>query len=150
MKLAIVFIGMIILSLCVFWLPWQSNVLAEMYPEYTYLRLPLLTGIYMTTIPFFIALYQGFKLLTSINHHRAFSTRSVNSLRTIKHCALGIGGLYVIGFVLLITQDAGNPGILLIGLLVMFFSVVIAVFAAILQQLLKSAIDLKSENELTI
>lgn len=42
------------------------------------------------------------------------------------------------------------PGIIVIGLIIIFASMVIAVFAAVLQKLLKEAIDIKSENDLTV
>jgi ABC-type nitrate/sulfonate/bicarbonate transport system permease component len=42
------------------------------------------------------------------------------------------------------------PGIILIGLVIIFASIVIAVFAAVLEKLLKKAIDIKAENDLTI
>jgi hypothetical protein len=42
------------------------------------------------------------------------------------------------------------PGMLAFGLLVIFACFVIAVFATILQKLLASAIDIQSENDLTV
>ncbi|WP_219914085.1 DUF2975 domain-containing protein, partial [Bacillus paranthracis] len=38
----------------------------------------------------------------------------------------------------------------IIGMIIIFASMVIAVFAAVLQRLLKDAIDIKSENDLTV
>lgn len=43
-----------------------------------------------------------------------------------------------------------GPGIIVIGMVLIFASMVIAVFAAVLQKLLKVAIDIKSENDLTV
>ena len=150
LKIVIYIMGITVLSLCIYWLPWQANVLAEMYPEFIHLKYPLLIGIYMTAIPFFLALYQGLKILSYIEKGIPFSKVSVNSLKCIKYCAITIGALYVVGFCILILQDAGNPGIGLLGLVITFASIVIAVFAAVLQKLLKSAIDIKSENDLTV
>lgn len=42
------------------------------------------------------------------------------------------------------------PGVIFVGLVVLFTSIVIVVFAAVLQKLLKNAIDIKSEIDLTI
>ncbi|GAE35976.1 DUF2975 domain-containing protein [Halalkalibacter akibai] len=150
LKIAVFIIGITILILSIYWLPWQANVLAEMYPEYIYLKYPLLVGIYLTTIPFFFALYQSLKLLTFIDKNTAFSRSSVKSLNDIKCSGITIIILYGIGIITLITQDAGNPGILLIGLVIMFVTVMISLFAAILQNLLKNAIAIKSENDLTV
>jgi hypothetical protein len=46
------------------------------------------------------------------------------------------------------TDDA--PGVMLIGLIITFGCMVIAVFAAVLQKLLRNAIDIKNDNDLTI
>ena len=150
LKVAVCSIGITILSLCVFWLPWQANVLAEMYPEFVHLQYPLLIGLYLTAIPFFFALYQALKILSYIEKNKAFSELPAKSLTYIKYCAITISMLYVVGFIILNSQNAGNPGILLLGLVITFASVVIAVFSVVLQKLLKSAIEIKSENELCI
>ena len=42
------------------------------------------------------------------------------------------------------------PGLIAFPLIIIFASFVIAVFAAVLQRLLKEAIDIKSDNDLTI
>ncbi|TXC86049.1 DUF2975 domain-containing protein [Metabacillus litoralis] len=150
MKIVIYTIGLSILCLCSFWLPWQSRVLAEMYPEFAHLQYPLLIGIYLTALPFFFALYKILELLRYIDQNIAFSDSSVVALKYIKYCAIAISLLYVIGFIILNYNQAGNPGILLLGIIITFTSLVIAVFAALLQMLLKNALNVKSENDLTI
>jgi biopolymer transport protein ExbB/TolQ len=62
--------------------------------------------------------------------------------------------LIVIGIisVLILIADEGEDiaGVISLGLMLTFTSLVIAVFAAVLQKLLKNAIDIKSENDLTV
>lgn len=150
LKLAIFVIGIIMLGLCVIWLPWMAKNAAEMNPEYAYLRLPVLVGMYITAIPFFVALYQSLKLLRYIESGNAFSELVVISLKHIKHCAMGIIILYIIGFFFLVSQSALHPGIAIIGLAIIFGAFIIAVFAAVLQELLRNALEMKSENDLTV
>ncbi|MNP73480.1 hypothetical protein D3C76_1701990 [compost metagenome] len=50
----------------------------------------------------------------------------------------------------LIGEKDDAPGVIVIGMVMIFASMVIAVFAAVLQKLLKDAIELKSENDLTV
>src|SRR5699024_6160794 len=107
----------------------------------------ILIGLYITAIPFFIALYQALKLLNYIGNNNAFSELSVKALKHIKYCAVTISILYVIGIIFLISQNASHPGIVLIGLTILFTSAVIAVFTAVLQKLLKNALEIKSEND---
>lgn len=77
---------------------------------------------------------------------------SVQVLKKIKYCAIIISCLYVVGMPLfyLMAEKDDAPGIIVIGLIIIFASMVIAVFAAVLQKLLKEAIDIKSENDLTV
>ena len=49
-----------------------------------------------------------------------------------------------------IKRTGDGPGIIPVGLVVIFASLVVATFAAVLQKLLQSAADLQSENELTV
>jgi hypothetical protein len=63
-----------------------------------------------------------------------------------------ISGLYVVimPFVFLVADLDDAPGLIIIGMVPIFASMVIAVFAAVLQKLLQNAIDIKSENDLTV
>jgi|SRR5699024_4316497 len=150
LKIAVFLIGITILVLCVILLPWLANYTASMYPEFAYLQFPVLIGVYATAIPFFIALYQALRLLSYIDNNNAFSNLSVKALKRIKHCAVLISILYVIGIIFLISQNAFNPGLAIIGFTITFTSVVIAVFTAVLQRLLNNALVIKSENDLTV
>lgn len=150
LKLAIIFIGIPILILGILMGRWLLN--NPVNPEYSYILYPILIGIYITAIPFYTALYMAFRLLIYIDKNKAFSKISVKALRNIKLCASAISGIYMLifPFVFLLGDKDDAPGIILIGLVPIFISMVFAVFAAVLQKLLQEAIDIKSENDLTI
>ncbi|MVO98277.1 DUF2975 domain-containing protein [Paenibacillus lutrae] len=152
LKVAVILMGIPVLALCIFLVPEIANFAAELYPDHLYLKYLFYLDLYATAIPFYFALYQAFKLLGYIDKNQAFSDLSVNVLKNIKACALAISGLYVIGLPLfyLLAERDDAPGIILIGMIMIFASLVIAVFAAVLQKLLKEAIDIKSENDLTV
>lgn len=150
LKIVAYVIGVIILSLCIFALPSLARHTSEVYPEYAHLKYPVLIGLYFTAIPFFFALYQALKLLGYIENHNAFSELAVNALGLIKHCASTISILYIVGMILLGTQNALHPGIAIICLVIFFTSIVIMLFTAVLQELLKNVLKIKSENDLTI
>ena len=107
---------------------------------------------YIASIPFFMALYQAFKLLGYVDNNQVFSQSAVKAVRNIKYCAVTISILYVVGMPLLyfIAEADDAPGVIIIGLVIIFASMVIAVFAAVLQKLLKEAIDIKAENDLIV
>ena len=150
LKVNIFIMGIIILALCLFWLPGLAKDSAEMNPEFAHLRLPVLVGLYFTAIPFFLAMYQAFKLLIFIESEIAFSELAVITLGHIKNCAITIIILYLIGIFLLLSQNALHPGIAIIGFVIIFTTLVISLFTAVLQQLLTSALKLITENELTV
>ncbi|PEL55286.1 DUF2975 domain-containing protein [Bacillus wiedmannii] len=152
LKTAIILIGIPVFALCIFLIPNIGNYAADLYPDIAYITYLVLINLYATVIPFYFALYQAFKLVSYIDKGNAFSKLSVRALKKIKQCAVTISVLYVIGMPLfyLIAERDDAPGIIIIGMLLIFASMVIAVFAAVLQRLLKDAIDIKSENDLTV
>jgi hypothetical protein len=105
----------------------------------------------LTSIPFFWALYQGIQILTYIDANKAFSELSIKALKHIKlsavlHSALFLGAISYIAM----AEENDNPGLIVIGLIIVGASAVVATFAAILQKLVQNAVDLKSENDLTV
>ena len=152
LKIAVFIIGTPVLALCIFGLPWLAKDTAESGSELAYLVYGILAVMYVSAIPFFVALYQAFKLLSYIDMSKAFSELSVRALKYIKYCAITISTLYVLGMPLfyLMAEADDAPGIILIGMVIIFASMVIAVFAAVLQRLLQEAINIKSENDLTV
>lgn len=142
LKIAVILIGIPILALCIFWLPSFAN----------YFHYPVLIGVYAAAITFFFALYQALKLLSYIDRNKAFSELSVNALKYIKYCAITISILYagLIPLLFPIAEADDAPGLLALPFIIIFASSVVAVFAAVLQKLLKEAIDIKSENDLTV
>ncbi|QGI13332.1 DUF2975 domain-containing protein [Bacillus subtilis] len=152
LKIALVLIGIPILALCIFLVPKVANYSAELFPNIAYIKYLVFIYLYVTAIPFYFALYQAFKLLSYIDKNKAFSGLSVRALKNIKYCAVTISIFYAAGMPVfyLMAEIDDAPGIIVIGLVIIFASMVIAVFAAVLQKLLKEAIDIKSENDLTV
>jgi hypothetical protein len=150
LKVAVILIGIPILGLCILGLPWLAN--NPVNPDYAHILYPIVIGMYVSAIPFYIALYQAFKIISYIDKNNAFSELSVKALKNIKYCAITISTLYVVmlPFVYLVAEKDDAPGLIIIGMVPIFASTVIAVFAAVLQKLLKNAIDIKSENDFTV
>ncbi len=107
---------------------------------------------YIASLPFFGALYQAFALLGYIEKNKAFTQISVNALRNIKNCAIALS-VFVVGAEAFIILNHGNDdaaGAVMMGFVVIFASFVIATAAAVFQKLLQNAVDIKSENDLTV
>jgi hypothetical protein len=118
-----------------------------------YFKDPFLAYAYTASIAFFVALYQAFKLLGYIGRNKVFSLESVKSLRIIKFCALALVGFIAAGLAYIFIAMHGKDDIaggVMMGLFLIFISLVIATSSAVLERLLQNAVDMKSENDLTV
>lgn len=141
-------IGLIVLAFCTLVLP--RLISAELQGDFDYA--PILIGMYVPAVPFFIGLYQAFKLLTHIDRNQAFSELSVKALRNITYCALTISGLYALGmpYIFYVADRDDAPGLVALGFVIIGASFVVATFAAVLRSLLQNALEIQSENDLTV
>lgn len=149
-QIGVLFITLCILLLCIFWLPDTAAFFAEDAPDYAYLRFPLLIGIYLTVLPFLIAIVEGLRLSRRVALNDAFSTQSVNHLKTIKFSSFIISLMYFVGFIVLTQLVEMSPGIGLLGIIIMLASLMIGLIAGILEELLRKALEIKEENDLTV
>ena len=145
MKSVIYLIGFAVLAVCVIIGGVSISGNAGVY-------LPILLIMGVAAIPFFFGLYQGLLLLSYIEKGTAFSELSVKAIKTIKHCAFTISVLYAAGmpYIIYVADKDDAPGAVVIGLIFIFAPLITSVFAAVFQKLLQSAIDIKSENDLTV
>ena len=153
LQLVIVLIGIGALALLL-WEPQIEGRNAHATNFEIYFKDPFLALVYVGSIPFFIALYQAFKVLGYVGQNKVFSPEVVKALRTIKYCALAIIGFVVVEeiFILLMNnRDNDNPGApIFMGILITFPSIVVATAAAMFERILQNAVDIKSENDLTV
>ncbi len=152
LQIVIVLIGMGALALML-WEPHLEGRNANATPFEIYFKDPFLAYAYTASIAFFVALYQAFKLLGYIRANQVFSPRAVKALRTIKYCALTLVAFIVGAEAFFFIVQRGKEDIaggVMIGLVMIFVSVVVATAAAVFERLLQSAVEIKSENDLTV
>lgn len=113
---------------------------------------PFIIYIYIGSIPFFVGLYQAFKLLNFIETNRAFSQGAVDTLKKMKLASLSLIGFIALALLYLrfFAQGDDVAGPVMLGIIVSFAIAVIATAAAVFQKLFQNAVDLKSENDLTV
>lgn len=113
---------------------------------------PFIIYIYLASVPFFVGLYQAFKLLNFIDKNKAFSKDAVGTLKNIKVASLILIGLILMALLYLRFfahgDDVAGPTMLGVSMMVVFG--VIATVAGIFQKLFQNAHDIKSENDLTV
>ena len=151
LQVAIVLIGMVALAAMIrFPLTEGRAVNLDLLSIYSD---PFIVYGYLASIPFFVALYQAFKLLEYIGQNKVFSLNSVKALRTIKYCAIILSTLIVMAILyirIFHSKDDDPAGAIAMGILTIFTSIVIAAAAAVFEKLLQTAVDIKSENDLTV
>jgi hypothetical protein len=117
---------------------------------------PVYLTVWTYSLPIFFALYQTVKLINLIEIKKAFSQKAVGTLGKIKYAALAFCVMVIIGTITGVlwgrridpTEDYAPLSAM--GIIFTFISSVITAFLAILQRLLQNAIDIKSENDLTV
>lgn len=106
---------------------------------------------YLASVPFFVALYQAFKVLGYAGNNAVFSHEAVKALRTMKYCAMAIIGFVALSLIFMISGEREDrPAGLFMRILVTFPSIVVASAAALCERILQNAVDIKSENDLTV
>lgn len=117
-----------------------------------YFRDPFLAYAYVGSLPFFFGLYQAFKLLGYVGQGQAFSPAAVEALRYIKYSALAVIGFIVGGeaYIILGAVSDDKAGGIAMGVSTSFACLVTFTAAAVLERVFQSAVNLKSENDLTV
>lgn len=118
-----------------------------------YFHDPFLAYAYTGSLAFFVALYQAFRILGYAGRGRMFSPDAVRAVRIIRHCAVVLVGFIaaaeVYAFVVVRGTDDIAGGVA-VGVVMIFICVVAAAAAAVFERLLQAAVDMKSENDLTV
>jgi len=151
LQVVIVLIGIVALAVMIrFPLTEGRAVNLDLFSIYSD---PFIIYGYLASIAFFVALYQAFKLLGYIGQNKVFSLSSVKALRTIKYCAIILSTSIVMAALyirIFHAKDDDPAGFIAIAILATFISIVIATATAMFERILQSAIDIKSENDLTV
>lgn len=150
LQTVIVLIGIGALALLL-WEPHLEGRNAHATVFEIYFKDPFLAYAYVGSIPFFVALYHGFKVLGYAGRNQVFSPAAVKALRTIKFCAIALIGFVAVGEIFILMNDSEDrAGGVFMGVLITFGSIVMATAAATFERILQNATDLKSENDLTV
>ncbi|HXM49668.1 MAG TPA: DUF2975 domain-containing protein [Pyrinomonadaceae bacterium] len=148
LQVVIVLLGVGVLALLL-WEPQVEgrNVNATQFE--IYFKDPFLAYIYLAFVPFFVGLYQVFKILGYARRSEIFSQRSVRALRIIKYCALTTA-IFILGAeaylsIFMRSKDDIAGGVMM-GAFIILVSAIIATAAAVFQRTLQNAVEIKSER----
>jgi hypothetical protein len=133
--------------------PWREGVNSNATSiSQIYFDDPFLAYAYIASIPLFLAFYGAFRVLGYVGQDKIFTPAAVKSFRHIKYCAMAIIAFVIGGeiFIILNHGEDDPAGGIAVGLFIIFASIVIATGAAMFERILQNAVDIKSENDLTV
>ena len=131
-------------------LPVIGKDLAAAYPEFSGNYWPWLIFLWLTAIPCYIVLADGWRIAGEIGADRSFSGKNARLLKQISMLAAGDSAFFFLGNVVLFFLNKNHPSILLASLFIIFAGVAVSVAAAVLSHLVYKAAVLQEENDLTI
>ena len=108
---------------------------------------------YASSIAFFVALYKAFQILGYIGQNKLFSQNAIRILRTIKYCAITLSILIVLAgiYIKIFHSKEDDPaGFLAMCIVTTIISIAVATAVAVFERTLQNAVDMKTENDLTI
>lgn len=113
---------------------------------------PFIIYIYIASTPFFFGMYQTIKLLNLIDANKAFSQEAINKLKAIKFSSLGLIGMIAMTLIYIrfFVQGDDSSGPTMLGIILLLAFSIIATAAGVFQKLFQNAVDMKSENDLTV
>lgn len=152
LQMVIVLIGIISLVFML-WEPHLEGRNANATLFEIYFNDPFLIYAYTVSLAFFVALFQALKVLEYVKLNKLFSQEAVMALGIIKYCAITLAAFIMAAEVYLFIAVRGKDDItggVAMGLIMTLISAVIAAAAAVFEKLLQSALDIKSENDLTV
>ena len=87
-----------------------------------------------------------------IDANKAFSQAAVNTLKNIKFASLSLIAFIAIALIFIRFAAGGDDiaGPTMLGIIVSFAVAVVATAAAVFERLLQNAVNIKSENDLTV
>lgn len=143
LKIVLFLMAVPVLIICFMWIPWTDNIARNIGSSLAFLQYLSFIFILISSVLYFFTLYQSFILLNLIDQKIYYSEAGVNAYKRIKYSSLILSAQFAVAlpFLFYIAQVDDAPGLAAIGLIITLASVVVSLFASILEKLVKYAID---------
>lgn len=150
LKALVIISGLMGLVLCFVFAPLVGNEIMIIEPSLAHMFWPCLIFIWLACIPVYIALFEAWKIFDNIGIDNAFSEENVESLKKIYRLSITEIIIYFGAAIFLLTQKLVNIQIFIVIFVILFACMFVAMASATLSHLVKKALALKKENDLTI
>ena len=142
LQAVVVLVGIAALALLL-WEPHLEGRNAHATTFEIYFKDPFLAYAYLSSIAFFVALFQAFTLLGYIGQNKTFSSESIRALRTIKYCAMILVATVAAAILFIAVRGSDDiAGGVAIGLFLILVFLVMGTTAAMFERRLKNAVEM--------
>ncbi|MCR4563601.1 MAG: DUF2975 domain-containing protein [Clostridiales bacterium] len=118
------------------------------------IRTAFLIFVYVTSVLFYIAVFQGVRICKKVIENKPFSKSNIYNFKIARNCAGIEFALYLVAsvFIYLFTANKGVPALTAVvaTALISFTALILCLACSVLIEMLKRANELQEENSMTI
>jgi len=145
-RIAVLFVQMVIVltgvgaAAVLLWEPQIEGRNAHATPFEIYFHDPFLAYAYVAAIPFFVGLFQAFRIAAYAGRGEAFSLATATAMRRIRGCALIIVAFVAGGEAFILAETTGDDpaGGVVVGIAIAVASLIVAGFATVLERTVRN------------
>lgn len=150
LRIIILIAALIGILLCFLIAPLVGKQVTVIEPALSQIFWPFLLFIWLTAIPFFLALWQCLKIIRNVAADNSFCQANARSLTLISRLALVECAFYVAAAATLAIANIFYPGFMVMIVVIIFCAIAITMAAAMLSHLVLKASLMKAEQDLTV
>lgn len=150
LKFLVTLAGVMGIVLCFWFAPVFGRMMAENDPSLAHMYWPCLIYIWIACIPVYLALFEAWKIFSNIGNDKSFVTENVHRLKRITKLSITEVMMYFFAAIVLLMVDMVNIQIFIVIFIILFASMFVSVCASVLSHLVRKAVQLQDENDLTI
>ncbi|MBO4339580.1 MAG: DUF2975 domain-containing protein [Clostridia bacterium] len=122
--------------------------------SFSNIRTAFLIFVYVTSVLFYIAVFQGVRICKKVIENKPFSKSNIYNFKVARNCAGIEFALYLVAsvFIYLFTANKGVPALTAVvaTALISFTALILCLACSVLIEMLKRANELQEENSMTI
>lgn len=150
LKITILLLALFIGLIAIFILPDMAKLMASSLTEFSFLRKPGLTLIYLSLVPFYISLVPIWKLINLAYKQEIFTLEAISFLKIIRMCSFSIFVIYAFALFILILLEVPFTNAYLTIIILLLSALAFYLALSLTIRLVNTARVYKEENELTI
>lgn len=149
-KWILFFLALAVGAIVLLYMPIVADFMSSEYKDFSFLKLPGLVILYISVVPFYMAIFEIWKLMDMVIADEVFTNKAVDSINKIRLCAFVIFILYAVCLLILILLRVPVSSAYLTIVILDLSALSFATILTVLKKVLIKTVEMKEENELTI